>query len=134
MGKKGREHTFEQHQINELLIIKAKEGKNVARLKGGDPFVFGRGGEEAEDLVDAGIPFEVVPGVTSAIAAPAYAGIPVTHRDHASMVSFITGHENPNKEESAIDWNVLAANPGTLVFLMGVKNLANIAESLIKHG
>jgi len=134
VGKKGRDHTLEQIDINAVLIEKAREGKSVARLKGGDPYVFGRGGEEAEDLVDAGIPFEVVPGVTSAVAAPAYAGIPVTHRNHASMVTFITGHENPDKEESAIDWDVLARNPGTLVFLMGVKNLPNISRSLIECG
>ena len=97
-------------------------------------YVFGRGGEEAEELYEAGIPFEVIPGISSAIAAPAYAGIPVTHRDHASSVTFITGHENPTKEESSIDWNNLAQNPGTLVFLMGVKNLKNISDSLISCG
>ncbi|MBI5249493.1 MAG: uroporphyrinogen-III C-methyltransferase [Desulfomonile tiedjei] len=134
VGKKGKNHTLEQVDINELLVRKATEGKKIVRLKGGDPYVFGRGGEEAEQLAAAGIPFEVVPGVTSAVAAPAYAGIPVTHRDHASMVTFITGHEDPTKEESAIDWEVLAKNPGTLVFLMGVKNLQNISESLIKFG
>jgi uroporphyrinogen III methyltransferase/synthase len=134
VGKKGKVHALEQADINALLISKAAEGKNVVRLKGGDPYVFGRGGEEAEELVAAGIPFEVVPGVTSAVAAPAYAGIPVTHRDHASMVTFVTGHEDPSKEESAIDWEVLARNPGTLVFLMGVKNLHNISKSLIKYG
>ncbi len=134
VGKKGRDHTLEQEDINQLLVRKAHEGKRIVRLKGGDPYVFGRGGEEAEELAAAGIPFEVVPGVTSAVAAPAYAGIPVTHRDHASMVTFITGHEDPTKAESAIDWEVLARNPGTLVFLMGVKNLSNISESLIKFG
>ncbi len=134
VGKKGRDHTLEQHDINDLLVSKAREGKTVVRLKGGDPFVFGRGGEEAEQLAAAGIPFEVVPGVTSAVAAPAYAGIPVTHRDHASMVTFITGHEDPTKKETAIDWDNLARNPGTLVFLMGVKNLPNISTSLIEHG
>jgi uroporphyrinogen III methyltransferase / synthase len=134
VGKSGKEHTLEQADINELIVRKAREGKVVVRLKGGDPYVFGRGGEEAEELVEAGIPFEVVPGVTSAIAAPAYAGIPVTHREHASMVTFITGHEDPDKEESALDWEVLARNSGTLVFLMGVKNLSNIASSLIDHG
>jgi uroporphyrinogen III methyltransferase / synthase len=134
VGKKGKNHTLEQEDINQLLIRKAREGKKIVRLKGGDPYVFGRGGEEAEQLAAAGIDFEVVPGVTSAVAAPAYAGIPVTHRDHASMVTFITGHEDPTKDESAIDWEVLAKNPGTLVFLMGVKNLPNISESLIKFG
>lgn len=134
VGKKGRDHTLEQPDINQLLVTKASEGKSVARLKGGDPYVFGRGGEEAEELVAAGIPFEIVPGVSSAVAAPAYAGIPVTHRDHASLVTFITGHEDPTKEASSIDWEVLARNPGTLVFLMGVKNLPVIAKSLIACG
>ncbi|MCA1960276.1 MAG: uroporphyrinogen-III C-methyltransferase [Desulfomonile sp.] len=134
VGKKGSDHTFEQEEINELLVQTARAGKNVARLKGGDPYVFGRGGEEAEELVRAGVPFEVVPGVTSAVAAPAYAGIPVTHRDHASMVTFITGHESATKEGSSRDWEVLARNPGTLVFLMGVKNLPEISASLITHG
>ncbi len=134
VGKKGSDHTLEQNEINDLLVAKAREGKSIVRLKGGDPFVFGRGGEEAEDLVAAGVPFEVVPGVSSAVAAPAYAGIPVTHRDHASSVTFITGHENPAKKESAIDWDVLSRNPGTLVFLMGVKNLERISESLIASG
>jgi uroporphyrinogen III methyltransferase / synthase len=134
VGKTGSKHTVEQPNINELLVQKAMEGKTVARLKGGDPYVFGRGGEEAEALVEAKVPFEVIPGVTSAVAAPAYAGIPVTHRDHASMVTFITGHEDPTKEGSAIDWKVLARNPGTLVFLMGVKNLRNISKSLIENG
>jgi len=134
VGKSGKEHTLEQADINDFLVRKAREGKSVVRLKGGDPYVFGRGGEEAEELAEAGIPFEVVPGVTSAVAAPAYAGIPVTHREHASMVTFITGHEDPDKEESRLDWEVLAHSPGTLVFLMGVKNLPSIAASLIDHG
>jgi uroporphyrinogen III methyltransferase/synthase len=134
VGKKGANHTLEQLDINTLLVSRAREGKTVVRLKGGDPYVFGRGGEEAEQLVEAGIAFEVVPGVTSAIAAPAYAGIPVTHRDHASMVTFITGHESPNKGGSAIDWRNLASNPGTLVFLMGVRNLRHISGSLIGQG
>ncbi len=134
VGKTGKQHTLEQHQINDLLVERASQGRTVARLKGGDPYVFGRGGEEAEELREAGVRFEVVPGVTSAVAAPAYAGVPVTHRDHASMVTFITGHEKPDKEVSAINWDLLAANPGTLVFLMGVKNLATICSSLITHG
>ena len=104
------------------------------RLKGGDPFVFGRGGEEAEALAAAGIPFEVVPGVTAGVAAPAYAGIPVTHRDAASAVAFVTGHEDPDKPESALDWEALARFPGTLVLYMGVKNLPLIAERLIAAG
>ena len=134
VGKKGGDHTLPQDQINALLVAKAKEGKLVARLKGGDPYVFGRGGEEAEELLEAGVSFEVVPGVTSAVAAPAYAGIPVTHRAHASMVSFITGHEDPAKQGSAINWKALAETGGTLVFFMGVKNLPEISANLIKHG
>ncbi len=134
VGKSGKRHTVEQIDINQILVSKAREGKAVVRLKGGDPYVFGRGGEEAEELAAAGIPFEVVPGITSAIAAPAYAGIPVTHRDHASSVTFVTGHEDPSKEESAIDWSVLAKNSGTLVFLMGVKNIEHISRELISHG
>jgi len=104
VGKTGKVHSVEQVDINQLLVSKALEGKIVVRLKGGDPYVFGRGGEEAEKLASAGITFEVIPGITSAIAAPAYAGIPVTHRDHASLVTFVTGHEDPSKDESAIDW------------------------------
>ena len=119
---------------SELLIDRAGEGKLVVRLKGGDPFVFGRGGEEAEALADAGIPFEVVPGVTAGVAAPAYAGIPVTHRDDASAVALITGHEDPGKEDSSLDYEALAAFPGTLVFYMGVKALPQIAERLIAAG
>lgn len=134
VGKKGSQHELEQGEINELLVRTARQGKNVARLKGGDPYVFGRGGEEAEELVSAGIPFEVVPGVTSAVAAPAYAGIPVTHRDHASTVTFITGHEAANREGSSRNWDVLARTSGTLVFLMGVKSLPEISSALISHG
>src|SRR5207237_4231180 len=102
--------------------------------KGGDPFVFGRGGEEAQALAEAGIPFEVVPGVTAGVAAPAYAGIPVTHRDDASAVAFVTGHEDPDKPESALDWTALAAFPGTLVLYMGVRNLEGIPGSLLDAG
>ncbi|MCL5123634.1 MAG: uroporphyrinogen-III C-methyltransferase [Deltaproteobacteria bacterium] len=134
VGKSGKQHTVEQIDINQILVKKAREGKTVVRLKGGDPYVFGRGGEEAEELAAAGISFEVVPGITSAIAAPAYAGIPVTHRDHASSVTFVTGHEDPTKEESSIDWSVLARSSGTLVFLMGVKNLDSISGELISNG
>ncbi len=133
VGKKGGCHTLSQEGINQLLVNKAKEGKIVARLKGGDPFLFGRGGEEAEVLVEAGIPFEVIPGVTSAIAAPAYAGIPVTHREHTSTFSMVTGHEDPTKESSAIDWAALA-KIGTTAFLMGMKNLPRICENLIREG
>jgi len=134
VGKKGGDHTLSQDGINQLLVDKAKLGFNIARLKGGDPFVFGRGGEEAQMLLSFGVPYEVVPGVTSAIAAPAYAGIPVTHRDHTSFVSFITGHENPDKKESSMQWDVYARSNATLVFLMGVKNLENIAKNLINNG
>ncbi len=134
VGKKGGDHTLSQDEINALLVRKAREGKTVARLKGGDPFVFGRGGEEAEVLVENGIPFEVVPGVTSAVAAPAYAGIPLTHRDYTATVAFVTGHEDPTKARSAIDWAALAQGIGTLVFFMGVKNLPHIVDRLTAHG
>ncbi len=134
VGKKGGEHTLPQDKINELIAAKAKEGNMVVRLKGGDPFIFGRGGEEAEVLVQQGIPFEIVPGVTSAIAAPAYAGIPLTHRRYNTSVAFITGHEDPTKDESTIDWSKLATAVGTLVFLMGIKNLPTITENLIANG
>ncbi len=134
VGKKGGDHTLSQDKINLLLVEKAKQGSDVARLKGGDPFVFGRGGEEAQMLLSHGIPYEVIPGVTSAIAAPAYAGIPVTHRDHTSFVSFITGHEDPTKEDTSMQWDVYAKSDATLVFLMGVKNLENIVKNLIENG
>lgn len=132
-GKKGGEHTLSQDAINDLLVREAKDGNIVARLKGGDPFIFGRGGEEAEKLAESGIPFEVVPGVTSAIAVPAYAGIPLTHRGLTSTVAFITGHEDPTKDKSDVDWQALAGI-GTLVFLMGVKNIGQITETLISNG
>lgn len=134
VGKKGSDHTLPQVEINRLIVKLAKAGKTVARLKGGDPYVFGRGGEEAEELIAAGLPFEVVPGVTSAIAAPAYAGIPITHRRFTSTVGFITGHEDPGKSESALDWHKIATGFGTLVFLMGIKNLDNITENLVRGG
>ncbi|MBF0209472.1 MAG: uroporphyrinogen-III C-methyltransferase [Desulfamplus sp.] len=134
VGKKGGDHTMSQEKINELLVSKGKDGLVVARLKGGDPFIFGRGGEEAEALIEAGIAFEVVPGVTSAVAAPAYAGIPLTHRDYTSSVSLITGHEDPLKDESSIRWDTLAQSGSTLVFFMGVKNLPNICEKLLENG
>ncbi len=127
-------HALPQGGINELLVQKARAGLTVVRLKGGDPFVFGRGGEEAEELAAAGIPFEVVPGVTSAVAVPAYAGIPVTHRRYTTLVTFITGHEDPTKEASTIPWAALGQNPGTLVFLMGVKNLAENCRRLVAAG
>jgi len=134
VGKKGGDHTLSQDKINLLLVDKAKQGLNIARLKGGDPFVFGRGAEEAQILLDHGVAYEVIPGVTSAIAAPAYAGIPVTHREHTSFVSFITGHEDPTKKDTSMQWDVYAKSNATLVFLMGVKNLENIVNNLIEHG
>ncbi len=134
VGKKAGAHAVPQEGINELLVAKARAGLTVVRLKGGDPFVFGRGGEEAEDLAAAGISFEVVPGVTSAVAVPAYAGIPVTHRRYTTLVTFITGHEDPTKETSTIPWANLGHNPGTLVFLMGVKNLEENCRRLIEAG
>jgi len=134
VGKKGVDHTLSQDRINTLIIEKAKSGLTVTRLKGGDPFIFGRGGEEAEELIKAKIPFEIVPGVTSAIAAPAYAGIPLTHRKFTSTLAFVTGHEDPAKEKSSIDWAALARGIGTIVFLMGVKNLPHITSRLVSHG
>ncbi len=134
VGKAPGSVAMAQEQIDARLVELGREGKRVVRLKGGDPFVFGRGGEEAAALKDAGVPFEVVPGVTAGVAAPAYAGVPVTQRDAASAVAFVTGHEDPEKPETAIDWAALAAFPGTLVFYMGVKNLPKIAERLIEHG
>ena len=134
VGKKGGDHTLPQGDINKLLVAKAKEGKVVARLKGGDPYVFGRGAEEAQELLEAGLTFEVIPGVTSAVAAPAYAGIPITHRKFASSVSFITGHEDPTKDDSAHNWNALAQAASTLVFFMGVKNIQDISRRLIEGG
>jgi uroporphyrinogen III methyltransferase/synthase len=133
-GKVGGAHNREQHQINELLVAKAREGKVVTRLKGGDPFVFGRGGEECEALLEAGIPFEVVPGVTAGIGASAYAGIPLTHRSFTTSVAFVTGHEHPGKEVSEIDWEHLSLGSGTIVFYMGMKNLPLITSHLIAHG
>ncbi|HQQ88048.1 MAG TPA: uroporphyrinogen-III C-methyltransferase, partial [Smithellaceae bacterium] len=132
-GKKGGDHTLSQDRINELLVKEARAGNTVARLKGGDPFIFGRGGEEAQILAENNIEFEIIPGVTSAIAVPAYAGIPLTHRGFTSTVAFVTGHEDPTKEKSDIDWSALA-KIGTLVFLMGVKNLPQITKELIKNG
>jgi len=134
VGKKGGDHTLSQEGINALIVEKARAGLTVTRLKGGDPFVFGRGGEEAEELRAAGIDFEIVPGVTSAVAAPAYAGIPLTHRRHNTSVAFVTGHEDPTKESSTIDWQALATGIGTLVFFMGVKNLPRIVANLLTHG
>ncbi|MBV8600495.1 MAG: uroporphyrinogen-III C-methyltransferase [Candidatus Eremiobacteraeota bacterium] len=134
VGKRAGHHTLEQDEISALLVELARKGKRVVRLKGGDPFVFGRGGEEAQALHDAGIPFEIVPGITSGIAAPAYAGIPVTHRDHNVAVTFITGHEDPNKAFSSLDFEKLADPHQTLVLYMAMGNLQSIAEALIAHG
>jgi uroporphyrinogen III methyltransferase/synthase len=133
-GEPQKNSQLSQLEINALLIEKAREGKQVVRLKGGDPFVFGRGAEEAQVIADAGIPFEIVPGITSSIAGPAYAGIPMTHRAHNSHVTFFTGHEDPAKAESAIDYAALAKLGGTQVMLMGVERLGSITNELIKHG
>lgn len=133
-GKGPSGDSVKQGGIESRMVELAEAGKSVVRLKGGDPFVFGRGGEEAATLAARGIEFEIVPGVTAGVAAAAYAGIPVTHRDHAAAVAFVTGHEDPTKPETAIDWPALAAFPGTLVFYMGVKNLPQISEQLIEAG
>ena len=133
-GKKAGEHALKQDEINQLLIEKAREGKTVVRLKGGDPFVFGRGAEEAKAIADAGIGFEVVPGITSAIAGPAYAGIPVTHRAENSHVTFFTGHEDPSKEKTAIDYAALAKLGGTQVMLMGVERIDAITREMLANG
>jgi uroporphyrinogen III methyltransferase/synthase len=135
VGKKGGDHTLSQEGINRLLVEKGKD-KIVVRLKGGDPFIFGRGGEEAQELVASGIPFEVVPGVTAAIAVPAYAGIPLSHRDFTASMAFVTGHERDDKSEgdSKIAWRELATGVGTLVFFMGVKNLPEITRNLLANG
>jgi uroporphyrinogen III methyltransferase/synthase len=133
-GKKAGAHTLTQDEINALLVEKAREGKRVVRLKGGDPFLFGRGGEEAQALAAAHVPFAVVPGVTSAIAGPAYAGIPVTHRGENSHVTFFTGHENPEKSESSIDFAALARLGGTQVMLMGVERIEAIAREMLANG
>ena len=134
VGKQSNKHTMRQEDINVLLADKADEGKTVVRLKGGDPFVFGRGGEEALVLLARGIPFEVLPGVTSAISVPAYAGIPVTHRGVAVSFAVITGHEDPTKPESHVRWQHLATGVDTLIFLMGVANLSEITKNLMDNG
>ena len=133
-GKFGGKHTLEQDDIEALMVAKAREGKKVVRLKGGDPFLFGRGGEELEVMREHGIPVELVSGVTSALAVPGAVGIPLTHRKYASQVTILTGHEEPGKAESGLDWENLAGNPGTLVILMGVKNIPDITRSLVDHG
>ncbi len=133
-GKQGGGESTGQAEIEALLVDRGSNSRTVVRLKGGDPFVFGRGGEEAEALTRAGIPFEVVPGVTAGVAAPAYAGIPVTHRDASSAVAFVTGHEDPTKPQSMLEWDALASFPGTLVIYMGVRRLDEITHALIKSG
>ncbi|MCI0643052.1 MAG: uroporphyrinogen-III C-methyltransferase [Gemmataceae bacterium] len=130
----GSDHVERSQPTLDLMIAKAQQGKTVVRLKGGDPLVFGRGGEEAQALHAAGIPFEIVPGVTAALGAAAFAGIPLTHRQHASAVAIVTGHEDPGKPESALDWPALARFPGTLVFYMGIARLERITKALIEHG
>jgi uroporphyrin-III C-methyltransferase len=133
-GKFAKEHTREQDEIEALMVARAKEGRTVVRLKGGDPFLFGRGGEEIEVLRREGIPVEMVPGVSSALAVPASVGIPLTHRKYASQVTILTGHEDPAKGESALDWAFLARSRGTIVVLMGVQNLPKIAGALRDNG
>src|SRR6266850_5883584 len=133
-GKRSREHAMPQEELNQLLVTRAREGKTVVRLKGGDPYIFGRGGEEAEELADAKVPFEVVPGVSSFVAVPNYAGVPLTHREFCSKLTLITGHENPAKEQSKIDWAQVAKTPGTKVIMMGTDRIGEIASMLIEHG
>src|SRR4051812_2733693 len=133
-GKRSKDHAIPQDELNALLVAKAREGKTVVRLKGGDPYIFGRGGEEAEELADAKIPFEVVPGISSTVAAPNYAGIPITHREHCSSYTVITGHEDPTKDETNIDWAQVAKTPGTKIVLMGVERIRQISESLVANG
>ncbi len=132
VGKRASAHALPQDQINALLVQRARDGKRVVRLKGGDPFVFGRGGEEAEELAAAGVPFEIVPGISSSIAGPAYAGIPVTHRDFATSVTLVTGHESDGS--TGVDWEALAKMHGTIVFMMGLANLPLIVSRLREHG
>ena len=134
VGKRAHGEGTSQAYINERLVDLAREGQTVVRLKGGDPTVFGRGGEEMLYLAEHGVPVEVVPAVTSAVAGPAVAGIPVTHRDHASAVTFVTGHEDPTKEDSAVDWGALAATGGTIVVLMGVTRLPEYTAALVEAG
>ncbi|MDX1951802.1 MAG: uroporphyrinogen-III C-methyltransferase [Verrucomicrobiota bacterium] len=133
-GKRSKDHAIPQEELNQLLVKKAREGKIVVRLKGGDPYIFGRGGEEAEELAQAGIPFEVVPGVSSITAATNYAGIPITHRDFCSSFTVLTGHEDPTKGSSNLDWAHLAKDRGTKIILMAVERIEQIAEKLIEHG
>ncbi|MGA0846824.1 MAG: uroporphyrinogen-III C-methyltransferase, partial [Luteolibacter sp.] len=134
VGKRAKDHTLPQDQINALIVKMSQDGKSVVRLKGGDPMIFGRGGEEAAELAAAGVPFEIVPGISSTIAGPAYAGIPVTHRDHNTQLTIFTGHEDPTKGFSSVDYAQLAKAPGTKVFVMGVGRLREICNSFIEHG
>lgn len=133
-GKRSRDHAIPQDELSRLLVAKATEGKTVVRLKGGDPYIFGRGGEEAEELAAAGVAFEVVPGISSTVAAANYAGIPITHRDFCCAYQVITGHEDPTKPESGLDWAQIARMPGTKVVLMGVERIRQIAAELVTHG
>jgi uroporphyrinogen III methyltransferase / synthase len=133
-GKRSKRHALLQGELNDLLVAKARKGKTVVRLKGGDPCTFGRGGEEAEQLAAAGVPFEIVPGVSSVVAAPNYAGIPLTHRDYCSSFTVFTGHVDPDSEANSIDWEQLARTPGTKVVVMGLKHIRQIAEKLVAHG
>jgi len=134
VGKESDHHTVPQDEINALMVTEAKKGKNIVRLKGGDPFVFGRGAEEILYLVEEGIPWEIVPGVTSATAVPAYTGIPITHREFSSMVSIITGHEAFTDGKPGLRYDLIAPNDSTLVILMGMSNLKKISGELLRHG
>src|SRR5687767_3050937 len=133
-GKRAKDHALPQEDLNALLISKAREGKTVVRLKGGDPYIFGRGGEEAQELSEAGIRFEVVPGISSIVAGPNYAGIPITHREHNSVLTIFTGHEDPTKSGSNLDYEKIAGMPGTKVIVMGAERIKQIADSLVSHG
>lgn len=133
-GKRGGDHHLKQWETNELLVKYAAEGKTVIRLKGGDPFLFGRGAEEAEELRKAGADVHVVPGVSSSISVPELVGIPVTHRDHTSLVTFVTGHEKDGRAEDRVDWKALVGGHGTIVILMGLGNAGNISKGLIEGG
>src|SRR5580693_5328502 len=133
-GKRSKDHAIPQDELNDLLVAKAREGKTVVRLKGGDPYIFGRGGEEAAKLAAAKIPFEVVPGVSSVVAGPNYAGIPLTHRDYSSSFTVITGHEDPEKQGAGVDWAQIAKISGTKVILMGVERIRELSDNLVKNG
>ncbi|WP_404783436.1 uroporphyrinogen-III C-methyltransferase [Altericista sp. CCNU0014] len=133
-GKRRGQHSLVQSEITALLIAKAREHAAVVRLKGGDPFVFGRGGEEMVDLIEAGVAVEIVPGITAGVAAPAYAGIPVTHRNYGSSVTFVTGHEHAGKYQPQVNWQAIARSSDTIVIYMGIHNLAHILEALQAGG